>query len=112
MQISHSVDSASFAAIAARSYTPSRALAKQPLDGDLRADLDHPFGGNLEIVGGVVGRPAEANEQMVLPQRHAGLCGRLERPSRHEERRRHDVELPALLAVSYTHLTLPTIYSV
>src|SRR5665647_2220828 len=29
--------------------------------------FDHPPGRNLEIVGGVVGRPAHRDEQMVLP---------------------------------------------
>src|SRR5450432_2801245 len=40
------------------------------LDGHLGPDFDHTAGGNLEIVGGVVGGAAQRNEQMVLPARH------------------------------------------
>src|SRR5947199_2344249 len=78
-------------------YTPSRPAAKAPLDRDLGADLNHAFGGNLEIVGGVVGAAREPNKQPVLPARHARFGCELERAPRQEERRRHDVELPAEL---------------
>src|SRR5215510_5010055 len=36
-------------------------------DSYLSSDLHHPPGGDLEIVGGVVGRAAHANEQVILP---------------------------------------------
>ena len=50
-----------------------------PLDRDLRSHFDHPPGRDLEIVGGVVGRAAEADEQQVLPARHAPMGGGPER---------------------------------
>src|SRR5205085_7664901 len=68
------------------------------LHRNLRADLDHAPGRDLEIVGRVVGRAREADEQTVLPARHPGMGRRLERAAREEERRRHDIELPAELA--------------
>src|SRR4051794_27202629 len=68
------------------------------LDRYLRADLDDAAAGDLEIVGGIVGRAAERDEQPVLPARHAGMGRGLQRPARQEERGRHDVELPAELA--------------
>ncbi len=64
----------------------------------LCADLDHAPGGNLEEVGGVAGRFRQADEQPILPAWHARAGRRFERSSREKERRRHDVELPALLA--------------
>src|SRR5580658_9514127 len=41
------------------------------LDGHLGADLDHPIGRNLEIIGGIVGRAGERDEEPVLPAWHA-----------------------------------------
>src|SRR5262249_15936041 len=67
-------------------------------DRHLRAHFHHPSGGNLKIVGGVVGDAREHDEQTILPARHAGMERRLERAPRQEERGRHDVELPAVLA--------------
>src|SRR6186997_2754046 len=67
-------------------------------DGDLSADLDHAPGGYLEVVGRVVGAARQANEQPVLPLRHAGFRRGPERAAREEKRSRHDVELPAELA--------------
>ena len=46
-------------------------------DGDLGANFNHAAGRNLEIVGGVIGRAAERDEQVVLPERHARLRRRL-----------------------------------
>src|SRR5262249_47760282 len=68
-----------------------------PSDRHLRAHFHHPPGGDLEIVGRVVGDAREHDEQAILPARHAGMDGRLERAPRQEERGRHDVELPAVL---------------
>src|SRR5258705_2306821 len=48
------------------------------LDRDLRSNLDHPAGRDLEIVGGVVGGAAEPDEEKILPARHAGMDGRLQ----------------------------------
>src|SRR3954471_22209241 len=76
----------------------SRAMTAAELDRHLGTDLDDTAGGNLEIVGGIVRGTAERDEQPVLPARHAGMGGRLERPPRQEERGRHDIELPAELA--------------
>jgi len=57
--------------------------------------------GNLKIVGGVVRRPAQRDEQVILPLRHPGLRGRLQRAPRDKERRRHDIELqPSLRAIT------------
>src|SRR5215471_13685585 len=77
---------------------PASASPTKSLHGHLRADLDHPAGRNLEIVGRVVGGAGERDEQTILPGRHARARRRLERPARQEERGRHDVELPAELA--------------
>src|SRR5262249_12670231 len=77
---------------------PASASPTKSLHGHLRADLDHPAGRNLEIVGRVVGGAGERDEQTVLPGRHARARRRLARPARQEERGRHDVELPAELA--------------
>jgi len=60
--------------------------------------------GNLKIVGGVVRRPAQRDEQVILPLRHPGLRGRLQRAPRDKERRRHDIELPAELARDHQRL--------
>src|SRR6185369_1804192 len=68
------------------------------LDSHLRADFHDPSGRNLEEVGGVAGRTRQVNKQVILPGRHAGGRRRLERAPRQEERRRHDVELPAVFA--------------
>src|SRR6202521_748053 len=66
--------------------------------GDLGADLHHPARRNLEKVGGFVGGAREADEQPVLqPFQPIARLG-LERAARQEERRLHDVELPAELA--------------
>ena len=46
-------------------------------NGHLRADLHHPVGRNLEIVGRIIGDPRQQDEQPVLPPRHAGMGGRL-----------------------------------
>src|SRR5262249_51054887 len=67
-------------------------------DRDLGAHFHHPSGGNLEIVGGVISDAREHDEQAILPTRHAGMGSRLQRAPRQKERRRHDVELPAMLA--------------
>src|ERR1700694_2836624 len=66
--------------------------------GNLRAHLDHPPARNLKIVGRIVGGAAERDEKVILPAWHSGMRGRLERAPRQEERRRHDVELPAELS--------------
>ena len=49
-----------------------------PLDRDLRSDFHHPSRRDLEIIRGVVGGAAEADEQQVLPARHARMCRGLE----------------------------------
>src|SRR5947209_5252262 len=76
----------------------ARATVLTRSDGDLVADLDDAAGWNLEEIGGIARRTGKADEQSVLPPRHAGARGGFQRPSRQEERRRHDVELPAVLA--------------
>src|SRR4029077_6201633 len=48
------------------------------LHGDLGPNFPHAAGGNLEIVGGVVPRTGQRDEQPVLPGRHARARGRLE----------------------------------
>ena len=50
---------------------------QKPLNSNLGTDFNHPSGRNLEIVGGVVCRPAHRNEQMVLPAWHSRLRRRL-----------------------------------
>src|SRR5205807_5248880 len=55
------------------------------LDGYLRSHFDHPSARNLEIIGGVVGGTAERDEEVILPARHAGMSGGLERTPRQEE---------------------------
>src|SRR6266545_3688409 len=65
---------------------------------DLRPDLDHAAGRDVEEVGGVARAFREPDEQAILPARHAGARVRLERAARQEERGRHDVEDPALAA--------------
>src|SRR6478609_10759198 len=68
------------------------------LDGDLRSHLHHTSGRDLEEVRGVAGGFGETDEELVLPERHARMrCGP-DRAAGQEERRRHDVELEALLA--------------
>src|SRR5262245_65518279 len=67
-------------------------------DRHLGTDLHHAPGGDLEIVGGIVGAARQRDEQAVLPAWHARLRGRLERAPRQEERGRHDVELRDVLA--------------
>src|SRR5215470_13938610 len=52
------------------------------LHRNLRADLDHAAGRNVEEVGGVARRFRQADEQPVLPARHRGMRGRLERAAR------------------------------
>ena len=44
-----------------------------PLDRDLRSHFDHPPRRDLEIIRGVVGGAAEADEQQILPARHARM---------------------------------------
>src|SRR5262245_37131784 len=73
-------------------------LPAKTSDRHLRAYFHHPPGGNLEIVGGIIRDAREHDEQVILPARHAGMGGRLERAPGQEKRRRHDVELPAVLA--------------
>src|SRR6516162_5022458 len=68
------------------------------LDGHLRSDLDHPSARDLEIVGSIIGSPAERDEQVILPARHSGMRRRLERTAREKERGRHDIELPPELS--------------
>src|SRR5262245_41974021 len=67
------------------------------LYGDLRPDLDHPVGRQLEIARRVVGVLGKKDEEPVLPGRHAGSRVRSHRASRQEERGRHNVEGPAEL---------------
>src|SRR4051794_23394510 len=74
------------------------------LDCDLSSYFDDAPGWNLEIVGSVVRRSAERDEQLILPLRHSGLRRRLQRASRDEKRRRHDVELPAELPRDHQRL--------
>jgi hypothetical protein len=52
---------------------------------DLRADLDHAIGRNLEIIGRVVGTARQTDEQPILPARHAGTHGKPECAPREEE---------------------------
>src|SRR5262249_15002374 len=59
-------------------------------DGNLRADLDHATGRNLEKVRRVARRAGQRNEQPILPARHSRMRRWLERAARQEERRRHD----------------------
>src|SRR5262249_59262263 len=66
------------------------------LNRDLRTNLHHAAGGNLEEVSGIACRPRQRNEQVILPRRHARLCRGLERTTRQEKRCRHDVELPSV----------------
>src|SRR5260370_3784065 len=84
------------------------AATKQKQDytanGSLRTDLDDPGGGDLEVVGGIVGGAAHRNKQVILPLRHARLRGWLQRAPRDEERCRHDIELPAELARDHQRL--------
>ena len=47
-------------------FQNDRILGSRP-DRDLRSHFDHPSRRDLEIVGGIVGRPAHGDEQMVLP---------------------------------------------
>src|SRR4030095_14298592 len=54
-------------------------------DRDLCSHLDYPPGGDLEIIRGVVGDASEHDEQAILPARHPGMGGRLERTPRQEE---------------------------
>src|SRR5262245_38058177 len=68
------------------------------LDRNLRSNFHHAPRGDLEEVGGVARRLGQGDEQVILPERHARLRGRLERAPRQEEGRRHDVELPTVLA--------------
>ena len=49
------------------------------LDRHLRTDFDHAAGGDLEEVRGVAGALGEADEQPVLPHRHARLRRGLQR---------------------------------
>src|ERR1700680_4228380 len=77
--------------------TAARA-STEGLDGHLRSHLDHPSARNLEIIGRIIGGTAERDEEGILPARHSGMCGRLQRAPREEERRRHDIELPAELS--------------
>jgi hypothetical protein len=55
------------------------------LDRDLRSHFDHPPRRNLEIIRGVVGGAAEADEQQILPARHARMRGGLQRAAGQEE---------------------------
>src|SRR5512139_3304092 len=48
----------------------------------LSSNFHHASGRDLEIIGGVVGGTREPDEQAVLPARHAGMGGRLERTAR------------------------------
>ena len=47
-----------------------RARLRPRLNRDLRADLDHAVGGELEIARRIVGIPRKNDEQPVLPARH------------------------------------------
>src|ERR1700733_8931869 len=67
-------------------------------NGDLCSNLDYATARNLEIVGRIVGGAAQRDEKVILPARHSRMRGRFERTAGQEERRRHDVELPAELA--------------
>jgi hypothetical protein len=49
-----------------------RNVGVQPLDRDLRSHFHHPPRRNLEIIRGVVGGAAEADEQQILPARQSG----------------------------------------
>src|SRR3569623_465598 len=71
---------------------------------DLRSHFDNPPGWNLEIIRRIVGRPAQRDEQPILPQRHSRMRRRLQRSPRDKKRRRHDVELPAKLARDHQSL--------
>jgi len=62
-----------------------RTGTRDQLNRHLGADLDHAAGWNLEIVGGVVRGAGKADEQPVLPARHAGVHGRFKGASRQEE---------------------------
>src|SRR5437764_1496840 len=62
-------------------------------DRDLGPNLDHASGRDLVEIGGVARRFCQADEQVILPARHAGMRGWLERAARKEERRRHDIEM-------------------
>src|SRR4051794_10716290 len=73
-------------------WTAKPQRPRATLDRDLRPDLDHAPGRDLEIIGGVVGAAGKLDEQPVLPARHAGFWRRFQRAARQEERRRHDVE--------------------
>src|SRR5215471_17037639 len=75
-----------------------RDIGSSASNRNLGADFNHPSGRNLEIIGGVVGRAAERDEQMLLPFRQSRMRRRLQRAPGHEKRRRHDVELPAEFA--------------
>src|SRR5262249_54867589 len=77
---------------------PPRCWGRPASDRHLRSHFHYPPGGDLEIVGGVVGNAGKYDEQAILPARHAGTGGWLERAPRQEERGRHDVEGPAKLA--------------
>src|ERR1700738_4082412 len=70
----------------------------EDLDGNLRSHLDHPSARNLKIVGRIIGGAAERYEKMILPARHSGMRGRLERAPRQEERRGHDIEFSPQLS--------------
>ena len=47
-----------------------------------------PLGRNLEIVRGVVGGAAEADDRLILPARHARMCRTLEQVARQEQKLR------------------------
>ena len=59
----------------------------------LYGGLDDSVGRNLEIIGCIVGRTGERDEQPVLPARHARTWRRPQREAREKKRRRHDVKL-------------------
>src|SRR5262245_16298942 len=65
---------------------PASAADRVRSHRDLGADLDHPSGRDLIEVGGVARRLRQADEQVILPARHAGTRRRLERATRQEER--------------------------
>jgi hypothetical protein len=53
--------------------------ATEGLDGHLRSHLDHPAARNLEIIGRIIGGTAERYEEVILPARHSGMRGWLQR---------------------------------
>jgi hypothetical protein len=63
----------------------------------LRADFDHASGRNLEKLAGVIGAASKADEQPILPARHARMFGRLERAARRASRVCTSISCPRFL---------------